>query len=119
MRRPDERGSSTIYVLTAVAVLAAVAVAVLGFAGLVTAKHRATAAADLAALAGAAAVSSGADPCAAAADIALRNDATLVGCFMHGAVVEVRVQTRGPTLLGLSPGLQARARAGPSTLPWR
>ena len=117
MRRPDDRGSATIYALTAVAMLAAVAMAVLGFAGLVAAKHRAGAAADLAALAGAAAVSNGTDPCAAAADIALRNDAALVGCFVNGAVVDVRVQTRGPTLLGLSPTLQASARAGPSTLP--
>lgn len=117
MRKGTDRGSATIYALTAVAVLTAAAMAVLGFAGMATAKHRASAAADFAALAGASEASTGGDACAAAAEIAGRNDGALVACSVQGSVVAVRVQVRGPTLLGISSRFEASARAGPSALP--
>lgn len=117
MRKANERGSATIYAVTAVAVLAAAALAVLGFTAMATAKHRASAAADLAALAGASEASAGGDACAAAAEIAGRNNANLVACTVEGSVVAVRVRVGGPTLLGISPRLEASARAGPSALP--
>ncbi len=115
--RCTQRGSATVYALGAVAVLTAAALAALGFTGLATAKHRAAAAADLAALAGASAVTGGGAPCESAAEIAARNRASLTSCRVDGPVVEVAVRVRGPSLLGLSPVLRASARAGPSALP--
>ncbi|MGZ4544723.1 MAG: Rv3654c family TadE-like protein [Blastococcus sp.] len=113
---PGERGSATVWVV----VLAGL-IAVLGAAGVlvgaaVAGRHRAAAAADFAALAGAARAVVG-DPsaCASAADVALANGATLQRCsLLPGAVVDVSVRVRvrlGPLGVLQAPG---RARAGPA-----
>ncbi|GAA4815679.1 hypothetical protein GCM10025786_21660 [Nocardioides caeni] len=87
-----------------------------GVVGALVVDHRrAQAAADLAALAGAAAVSdpTGLDPCAEAAAIVRANGAGLVSCVASGAVVTVEVSVTGPRWLGQRADLSARARAGP------
>jgi secretion/DNA translocation related TadE-like protein len=113
VRRP-ERGSATIDALTLLVVLSTVAMGALTVGAMVVAKHRAGAAADLAALAAAAATLGEPDACAVAADVARRNGAVLTQCARHGRAVDVVVQVAGPTLLGFHPQLTGRARAGPS-----
>ena len=91
-----------------------------GFLGrLLVDQRRAASAADLAALAGAAAAQRGADPCGAARDTARRNDAELVTCSVTGArVVVVRTAVASAVPGGLlGPSREVRveseARAGP------
>lgn len=109
-----DRGSGTIWV----AAMALVLVAVVLGAGLIglaqTARHRATSAADLAALAGAqVALLDPGGACAAAAHIAAANGATLTGCALAAEVVTVVVAVRvrlGRFGVGTA---TAHARAGP------
>ena len=112
----DDRGSATVWVLALCGVLVSLGAAAVLVGGAVAGRHRAEAAADLAALAAAGrAVSGAADPCAAAESVASANGAVLESCAVHpGAVVEVRV-TVGVMLgpLGRRPA-SARARAGPA-----
>ncbi|MBB6627628.1 hypothetical protein H5V45_09870 [Nocardioides sp. KIGAM211] len=114
MRRRDERGSATPVVLVGLAVLLLVGAALGVVAAMVRAHRSAQAAADLSALAVAAAVRSGADPCARGAGIAAANGARLVACRVEGAVVEVRARVEGPHWLGQLADLDAEARAGPA-----
>src|SRR5687767_2200590 len=92
-RLSGERGSATVWVVALAGVLAVVGMAVVLFGAAVVARHRAGAAADLAALAAAGRAVVG-DPgaCAVAADVADANAAELTGCTVGGgAVVEVAV----------------------------
>jgi secretion/DNA translocation related TadE-like protein len=113
--RSAERGSASVWVLALAGVLALIglAVALVGLAAV--ARHRATAAADLAALAAAGgAVEGEADPCAGAATVAVANGASLRTCTVDpAAVADVAVVVPvdlGP--LGVREAT-ARARAGP------
>jgi secretion/DNA translocation related TadE-like protein len=117
-RRGDrDRGSATVYAAFALVCLTALGVTVSGFTAIATAKHRAAAAADLAALAGAQALQHGAEACSAAADLAVRNGAALVDCTVEGPVVTVIARTDGPHLLGRAWTFESAARAGPSAIP--
>lgn len=114
--RRGDRGSATIWVLALCGVLLSLGAAAVLVGAAVAGRHRAEAAADLAALAAAGqAVAGAADPCAAATSIASVNGAVLESCTLHpGAVVEVRVAVGvrlGP--LGRRQA-SARARAGPA-----
>jgi secretion/DNA translocation related TadE-like protein len=110
-RDRDEAGAGVVLVLALVALLVTVALVSGGVVGVVVAHRRAQAAADLAALAGAGAISS--DPCAAARAMALRNGATQLGCVVDGADLIVTVSVTVPLLLG-ERDVTARSRAGPS-----
>jgi secretion/DNA translocation related TadE-like protein len=115
-RITDQRGSATVLVLVAVVLLAAATLVGLVLGALATLERRVESAADLAALAGAAAVQDAADGCAAARVVAARNDASLGACAVRGDVLEVRaVRVVHLPLVGRVP-LAARARAGPSGL---
>lgn len=97
------------------AIILVAAVVGAGLVGLAqTARHRATAAADLAALAGAqVALEDPGGACGAAAHIAASNGATLTSCALADDVVtvDVAVQVRlGRFGVGTA---TARARAGP------
>lgn len=111
----DERGSATVWVLALAGLLAALGASVVLVGAAVVARHRATAAADLAALAGAGrAVMGEPDACATASRIAGANGGFLDGCTVSAdAVVEVRVHV--PARLGSIGAFvaQAHARAGP------
>ncbi|WP_338072165.1 Rv3654c family TadE-like protein [Actinomadura coerulea] len=92
-----------------------------GFGG---ARHRGEAAADMAALAGAARVADGGGAaCARAGEIAATSGARVVRCRVRGEVVEVSVAVEAPMLMGLKGRLiVSRARAGPveqDGVPWR
>lgn len=79
-------------------------------AGLVVSQRRAQAAADLAALAGAA---SPGHPCTAAARSAAANAAALEACSARGHDVTVRVSVPGPEVPWREVVVAAEARAGP------
>jgi secretion/DNA translocation related TadE-like protein len=116
MRTPDRReeaGIATIWGLAIMGILLMLAAVSAGVVSLVGARHRAEAAADLAALAGAEAVLDGRDACAAADRIASANAGELVRCTVNGEIVEVRVEVKAPRLLGTVWTLAGRARAGP------
>jgi secretion/DNA translocation related TadE-like protein len=114
-RLAGERGSATVWVIALAGMLAAVGVAAVLVGAAVVGRHRATGAADLAALAAAEqAVRGRSDACSVAARVAEANTARLTRCAVDGAaVVEVAVTVPvhlGP--LGVREAT-ARARAGP------
>ena len=115
-RHAGERGSATVWVLVLCGVLAVVGAAAVLTGAAVVARHRATAAADLAALAGAVRAVQGADACGSAGQLAAANTAELATCQVTPeAVVEVTVSV--PVRLGRLGifSATARARAGPVT----
>ena len=113
--RPEE-GSGTVLALTIVAALLVVTVVIAGLIGVVSANRRASAAADLSALAAADAyrgLTEG-DPCAVAADLAERHGAHLESCTFpdrpETVEVTVAVPVAGP--MGVLGPARVRARAG-------
>lgn len=111
--RHGEQGSATLLAVALLGVLVLVGVALGVVAAILHAHRQAQAAADLAALAGAAAVADGADACAAAGRIALANHAVLGACRVSGREVLVEVTVAGPRWLGHDGDLRGQARAGP------
>ena len=110
-----ERGSGTVLVVGVIAVLLAAALGVSGLIQAQAAAGRSRAAADLAALGGATALSSivaPGDPCEAASRVARANGAEVTTCSVTGedVVVEVSVEAR---VLGVSRPAVSSARAGP------
>ena len=114
-QRPEE-GSGTVLALTIIAALLVLTVVIAGLIGVVSANRRASAAADLSALAAADAyrgLTEG-DPCAVATDLAERHGAHLESCTFpdrpETVEVTVAVPVAGPMgMLGLA---RVRARAG-------
>jgi len=98
-----------------IGVLASVAVLGVAVAGLVVGQRRADAAADLAALAGAAAHQRGDAACAAAGRIAAANLTEVVECAVTGEDVTVAVVARVDSLFERTWELSGRARAGPAS----
>jgi len=98
-------------ILTMVGVLTFVCLALLLCSSLVVSHRRTQAAADLSALAAAAAQVDGTDPCDAARSVATANGADLLSCTPDGSgavAVEVTLVDAATEL-----DLRARARAGP------
>lgn len=110
----DERGSAIPFLVACLALLLLLGAALGVVAALVTAHRSAQSAADLTALAVAAAVqdAGSGDPCAAGAAIAAANGARLSSCVVVGGDATVRVVVAGPHWLGQSADLEAEARAG-------
>ena len=111
-----EEGSGTVLALTIIAALLVVTVVIAGLIGAVSANRRASAAADLSALAAADAyrgLTEG-DPCAVAADLAARHGAHLESCTFpdrpETVEVTVAVPVAGP--MGILGPARVRARAG-------
>lgn len=120
--RSEESGSASVLVLVLVAVVTTLALAGVTIGGVLVGQRRAAAAADLAALAGAEAVSNGAGPavpgvaaCQEADRVSTANDARLTGCLLDGLVVTVEVTVEVRAALGLGWSVPGRARAGPAT----
>jgi secretion/DNA translocation related TadE-like protein len=115
---PPDRGGATIWTIAAGALVVLVALGAAAVAAAVVARHRAQAAADLAALAGAAVAIEGDLPtCARAAEFAAHNGARLVGCRLDGADVTVAVAVVPPELIDFGLAATAAARAGPVEAP--
>lgn len=111
--RPGDRGSASVWVLAIGLVVIVVAQAFAMVGAATVARHRAQAAADLAALAGALRVLDGESvACARAAEVSARNGAGLVACRVDGfdVIVTVEVAATGPGAWGAA---QRSARAGP------
>ncbi|MFE5859885.1 Rv3654c family TadE-like protein [Streptomyces virginiae] len=108
-----DRGSATVWAALVATVLGAVFGGVLLLGQAVVARHRAAAAADLAALAAAATWAHGPETaCATALRVARAQRAALGGCLLRGEVAEVTAEVAaGP----FTPTV--RARAGPPTEP--
>jgi secretion/DNA translocation related TadE-like protein len=105
---------ATVVVLGIVAllVLASGSAVLLGAA--ISARHRAGAAADFAALAAARrALADATGACMTAATLAASGGARLVGCSVRAGVVDIRVAVPLPGLLSRWGQVTARARAGP------
>ncbi len=111
--RVDEEGAGTLLAVALVGVLVLVTMAVGGVIGVVATHRTAQAAADLAALAGAAALQDGGDACGEAAAIARRNGARVQECGVDGWNVSVVVTADTARLPGGVLDLRARGRAGP------
>ncbi|QZY29382.1 Rv3654c family TadE-like protein [Nocardioides coralli] len=110
-----ERGSASLLVVACLSLLLLVTAA-LGVAGAMVRAHRtAQAAADLAALGGAAAGQRGGDACATAERLADANGARMTACRLAGPDVVVQVAVAGPRWLGQPHDLGASARAGPGS----
>ena len=113
--RPEE-GSGTVLALTIIAALLVVTAVIAGLIGVVSANRRASAAADLSALAAADAYRglTAGDPCAVAADLAERHGARLESCTFpdrpETVEVTVAVPVAGP--MGVLGPARVRARAG-------
>ena len=113
----DERGSGTVLMAAIMAVVVTLGAAATVVAGYLVSHHQARAAADLAALSGAAAYAEGEDACDQARRAARQNGAMATRCDRVGdevdfvvtvrVVVEVRV--RSP---GLPRQVEAEAHAG-------
>ncbi len=117
--RPD-RGAAVVWSIALTAVLVLVASVGIGVGAIVVARQRLATVADLAALAGAQALT---DPCEQARMVAQANAVALGSCRVDGAdvVVEVRVPAPGAvaallaSLDGQAPMLVMNARAGRPT----
>jgi secretion/DNA translocation related TadE-like protein len=110
-RGSDDGGSATVLVLALATATVTLAVGLAGLGAAVAARHRAEAAADLAALAGAQALQRGEPACDVVTRVALANGAVEVGCAVQGAEVVVRV---GVDAGGLNLRARTTARAGPA-----
>jgi secretion/DNA translocation related TadE-like protein len=111
---PTDSGAAAIYILVLVGAMTAAALTSLAAGQALAVRHRAGAAADLAALAAADRVLEGAGPaCAHGDSIARANGARLVRCKITGDVVDVLVEISPPGVPGL-PSVRARARAAPT-----
>ncbi|MFH8586081.1 Rv3654c family TadE-like protein [Streptomyces celluloflavus] len=111
-RRPwGDEGSATVWTVFAMAALCAVFVALIGLGQVVTARHRAGGAADLAALAAADHAREGpATACAAARRVAAAQHARLVRCSLSEAVADVSAEAGRHPFTS-----RVRSRAGPPT----
>lgn len=110
----DDTGAATLWTVGAIAAVFVVVVAAILLATATVTRHRATSAADLAALAAAAHAESG-EPaaCARARWVIDRMHAGLVRCRLVGWDAYVELTVRPPGILGDLGRASARARAGP------
>ncbi len=113
-RRPDS-GAGSVLVVSVIMVVLTALVASAALAAGYTARRQAAAAADLAAIAGAQAVSTGVDPCDRAGTVAGANGASLRSCVVDGFEVEVEVQVPVRRPFDWLPEPHRRARAGPAS----
>jgi secretion/DNA translocation related TadE-like protein len=113
--RAAQRGSATLPAVAFLGVVLLVGCALGVVAAMVRDHRSAQSAADLSALAAAAALADGRDPCPAGSGIAAANGGRLVGCVVDGRDVLVTVTVTGPHWLGQRYDLTARARAGPGS----
>ncbi len=109
-----DAGFATVAVIGICGVLGATAMAGVLLGGVVAARHRAGAAADLAAIAAAQQALDPRGACRRAAQLAARDGAVVELCRVSGAVVEVRVRVAVPGPLGRLGPARATARAGPA-----
>jgi secretion/DNA translocation related TadE-like protein len=113
-----DRGGATIWLLAAGLLVVLFGAAIAGVGSAIVARHRAQAAADLGALAGAPHALAG-EPvvCGWAARVVAANGARLVECRLDGVDVIVTTAVTPAGYAGLAGAAQASARAGPADAP--
>lgn len=112
-----DRGTATVWAAGAIAVLMTVTVLGLHLGAAMVARHQAESAADLAALAGAGALTGVAgepQACALAHRVTDRMRSRLLSCSVHGWDVRVQVAVRPGGPMGGLGDATGRARAGPA-----
>lgn len=113
MRSGDD-GIATVWAAGVIAVVMVLASLVAGVGAAMVTRHRAEAAADLAALSGAVHAVSGEEAaCARAQRVADRMRVELVGCRLSGWDVSVHVAARPPSFVAAFGPAESAARAGP------
>jgi secretion/DNA translocation related TadE-like protein len=115
--RQGQRGSASVLATVLVVALVVATVLVAAVGAVVADQRRVASAADLAALAGAAALQAGREGCAAAGLVARRNAARMTSCIVSGSVVTVGTTRRTRPLLGRRLTVRSSARAGPAEVP--
>jgi len=111
----DEHGAATLTAVAVIAVLMAVTAGIAYVGSAVLARHRAQAAADLAALAGAGQLASGVETaCAQASSVARAMGATVIRCELDGSDVVVAVDAAVGLGMWRAGPAHAAARAGPA-----
>ncbi|MFI5715158.1 Rv3654c family TadE-like protein [Nocardia sp. NPDC051750] len=114
-----EKGSASVAACLALAALLALTVLVLQLGGVVVARHRAQAAADLAALAAAGELRNGARAgCAAADFLGRRMEVGVARCEVAGWDVVIEVEEKVPVGPFGMRSIRAIARAGPVEERW-
>lgn len=118
-RRRGDRGSGTVWMLALIGLTWSVAVVAMAVGGVRAARHRAYAAADLAALAAAGHAADGRQSaCRLAASVARDAGGRLRRCVLHGRVSDVVVTSPVRPVLPVGRlTATARARAGPEAAP--
>ncbi|MDQ1682246.1 MAG: hypothetical protein QOH99_787 [Frankiaceae bacterium] len=118
VRHQADEGSASVLVVAVVAFVTALTFAALSLADVRIARHRAAAAADLAAVAGAAAwPASPSAMCARAREIGTLNGAVVTECHLDGSAVSVHVTVGVRGALPLGAVVSARARAARDAVP--
>ena len=111
-----DEGAATVWTLAVGLVTVVIAMAVAAAGTVIVARHRAQAAADLAALAGAARVMEGEEAaCARAREIAFANGARLRSCRVTGWDLTVSAEVSPAQVAAVAGSVTATARAGPAT----
>jgi secretion/DNA translocation related TadE-like protein len=114
--RGQDRGVATLWAAGAMSVVLAVMVVGINLGAAASSRHRAEAAADLAALAAASHAGDGeAAACAHGARVAHGMSARLVSCRLAGWEAAVEIEVRPSLALGSWGVAHGRARAGPVT----
>ncbi|WP_284421486.1 Rv3654c family TadE-like protein, partial [Streptomyces albus] len=109
----DDRGSASVWAALAAVVLCGVFGAVLGYGQAVHVRHRAGAAADLAALAAADQSNGGPDPaCAAARQVARAQGASIVRCAVREEIADLDAQAPLGAVHIAGPGSRGAAGRG-------
>lgn len=112
--REGEDGFATVWAAGVIAMVMMLAGLVAGVGAAMVTRHRAEAAADLAALSGAVYAVSGEEvACARARWVAERMGVDLTGCRLRGWDVSVHVAARPPGLVAAFGPAESAARAGP------
>jgi secretion/DNA translocation related TadE-like protein len=113
-RRPD-RGGATIWLLASGLLVVLLGAAMAGVGAAVVARHRAQAAADLGALAGALhALAGEQEACDRAASIVAANGARIIRCRLDGFDISVTAAVSPAGYAALAGAAEASARAGPA-----
>lgn len=110
----SDRGAATVLAVTLAAALLLVGTAASWVTATFASRRAAESAADLAALAGAAAAQRGEDACRRVAQVAAANAAEVVDCRPSGSDVWVTVEVPAPQLMGRRTAALGRAHAGPA-----
>jgi secretion/DNA translocation related TadE-like protein len=114
LRKREDRGAATIFVLAVGLVLVASGIAGAAVGSARIGRHRAQAAADLGALAGAAQAIEGTEAaCGRAARFVAANSGRVTSCEVHGLEIVIRTEVTITPLPGLTRRVEAAARAGP------